>query len=172
MTTSPAKMPYPWLFENLTEGKNYVLPAGKYYIGDIFTVIKPDIYDESFNETGHKSGLYKCIDGYIIVSEVAETNGYEGTYTGSDDFEYSVNSGCIGIVSTALIKNTLYEGGQVYDFPDDVNVIIDSGRFTFETGEFILHIDTAFYGPEEESETEDLCYAFSQVMTTEMDIDM
>ena len=45
-------MPYPWVFESLTDGKNYILPPGTYYIGDIFTVIKPDIYDESFNEIG------------------------------------------------------------------------------------------------------------------------
>jgi hypothetical protein len=164
-------MPYHWLFESLTEGKNYYLPPGTYYIGDIFAVMRPDVYDESFNETGHKNGLYKCVEGYIVVCEVAENNDYEGTYTGSDDFEYVVSCGCIGIVSTPLIKSESYDGGQVYDFPDGVNVVIDSGKFTFETDDFILHIDTTFDGPEDESEVEDLCCAFSQAMNNEMEID-
>ena len=169
-------MPYPWLFETLIEGYNYVLPSGTYYIGDIFPALKTNIYDESFNETGLKSGVYKCSDGIIILGDVAESNGYEGTYLGSDEFEYIINSGSIGIVSTDLIKEESYEGGQVYHFPDGLNVIIDSGYFTFETEEYVLHIDTNMYGPEDgssedKSDVEGLCCALDHVNVCEMDVD-
>ena len=165
-------MPYPWLFESLTPGQNYVLPAGTYYVGDVVSALRPEIYEESFNETGLKNGIYKCSDGIMILADVSETNGYEGVYTGSDDFEYVVNSGCIGIVSSKLFNPNGYEGGQIYQFPDGLNVIIDSGFFTFETEESVLHIDTNFDGPEDESEVEDLCCAFDQTVLSEMDIVM
>jgi hypothetical protein len=29
-------MPYPWTFESFVNGKNYYLPSGTYYIGDVF----------------------------------------------------------------------------------------------------------------------------------------
>jgi hypothetical protein len=164
-------MPYPWTFESFLDGKNYYLPPGLYYIGDVFDVLKIDIYDESFNETGHKDGLYKCSDGLIMISEVADTNGYTGSYIGSDEFEYIVNSGTIGIASFALTNISSCEKGQVYDFPDGVNVIIDSGLFTFETDDHVLHIDTNSYAPEDESETEDLCCAFDKLLNTEMEVD-
>lgn len=168
---TPTKMPYPWLFETLTPGQNYVLPGGGYYIGDITDVLKPDIYDESFNETGLKNGVYKCRDGSIILADVCETNGYEGVYTGSDNFDYVVNSGSIGIVSIELIKEGGNEGGQIHYFPEGLNVIIDSGLFTFETDESVLHIDTTLDGPEDESDVEDLCCDFNRAMVSGMEVD-
>jgi hypothetical protein len=164
-------MPYPWLFESLMPGQNYFIPAGRYYIGDIINVLKPDIYDESFNETGFKNGIYKCPDGLIILSEVSDTNGYEGVYTGSDDFDYVVSSGSIGIVSIKLIKDGKFHGGQIHNFPEGLNVIIDSGLFTFETENSVLHIDTTFDGPEDESEIEELCCNFIGARVTEMEVD-
>jgi hypothetical protein len=176
-------MPYPWLFERFTDGKIYTIPGGIYYIGDIFPRLKPEIYDELFIETGHKNGLYKCSEGIILVSEIAPTNGYEGTYRGSDDFEYVVNSGSIGIVNIELIKQESCLDGQLYNFPDGVNVIMDSGRFTFETDKFVLHIDTLMEGPEDDIDEfpdecpnslydiDNLCNDFNQSMINTMDID-
>jgi hypothetical protein len=164
-------MPYPWTFENFVNGKNYYLPAGTYYIGDVFPALKTDIYDESFNETGHKNGLYSCRDGYILVSDIAESNDHTGVYPGSDDFEYIVISGSIGIVSSTLLSTNSFAGGKIFDFPEGVNVIIDSGLYTFETDDYILHIDTILDGPEDESEIEELCSNFYNTLTTEMNTD-
>jgi len=160
-----------WTFVTFVNGNNYFLPPGTYYIGDVFPALKNDIYDKTFNETGHKNGLYSCVDGHILVSEIADSTDNTGVYPGSDDFEYVVITGCIGIVSANLLSHNLYGGGQIYEFPDGVNVIMDSGRFTFETDEFVLHIDTVLDGPEDESEIEELCSNFYNTLTTEMSID-
>jgi len=127
-----------WKFEKINPKKVYSLPAGSYYIGDICYALDDEMYDNVFGGTGYSSGLYTSALGQFLVSN---TYAGDGTYTGSDDVEYGVDAGVIGIVSQHLIEGEPH-GGKLYDFLTGVDVTMEDGVFTFESDDFHLEINT------------------------------
>jgi hypothetical protein len=139
-------MPGTWTLEHLTPGKIYYLPPDIYFIGDVFNAIDMDNYDNSLGESGYSDGLYKFNNSIMLVSSTILS---DCSYIGSDNHTYVVESGVIGITSSALItKNT--SAGKFYNFPDGVYVNMDYGRFRFKTKTFDLCIDTQIEEDEEE----------------------
>ena len=127
-----------WKFNKINTKKVYSFPPGNYYIGDICYVLDDVIYDTVFGGSAYESGLYSSTNGQFLVSN---TYAGDGTYTGSDGFDYMVDAGIIGIVSSALIsKDTI--GGKIYDFPKGVHVTMKDGIFIFQADMFDLEINT------------------------------
>jgi len=138
-----------WKFDALNPGMAYLLNPGRYYIGDITYAVEEDIYKNVFRKNGQKAGLYQSINGLFLVGN-ARNNG---TFTGTDNFDYEVDSGAIGIVCSSLLENEP-ECGNIYEFPDGIHVIIDDGKFTFEYDEFYLNIDTSSTFSDSETDSE------------------
>jgi len=128
-----------WTLEHLTPGKTYYLPSDIYYIGDVYSVLGVNDYDNSLGASGYANGLYKKNNNIMLVGSTFDS---EGIYLGSDNHEYLVDSGIIGITSKDLIKNKISTHGKFYTFPDGVYVDIDYGKFTFRSINFTLYIDT------------------------------
>ena len=138
-----------WKFDELNPGMIYYLNAGKYYIGDITYAIQEDIFRNVFRNNNEKAGLYQTMGGLFLVGKTCEN----GTFTGTDNYDYEVDSGSIGIVSESLLEGEP-ECGRIYEFPEDIYVIIDDGKFTFEYDGFYMNIDTTTSFSDSESETE------------------
>jgi hypothetical protein len=146
-----------WGFEPLNSGFMYTLPPGEYYIGDIFHALESDIYKNIYCMNGERPGLYKNGNNVFLVGD--SNNGF---YIGTDEFEYEVNTGGFGIVSVSLLESEP-ACGMIYDFSDGITAIIDTGKYTFESVDFYLNIDTSepydsdfnpISGSEPESEAE------------------
>jgi len=127
-----------WNFVKINPNKVYKLPPGSYYIGDICYVLEDKVYDGVFGSYGYSSGLYTCKKGRFLVSG---TYAGDGSYTGTDGFQYGVDAGIIGIVSEDLISSVTASGNK-YDFPEGVDVQMKDGIFTFKKKDFKLTIDT------------------------------
>ena len=140
-----------WNFKKINPKKTYVLPAGTYYIGDICYVLSDELYDNIFGGTGYECGHYTSAEGQFLVSH---TFAGDGTYPGSDGFEYLVDAAIIGIVSQPLLSKET-DGGNIYEFATDVSVTMEDGVFTFESDDVSLEINTRDSQDEDEDEDED-----------------
>jgi hypothetical protein len=135
--------------------KKVELPVGIYYVGDPCYLKFPE-YDSVWGDLfGHTSGHYT--DG-TKTFVVANTAYGDGSYKGSDDKEYLVDSGTIAIVNSAMFDiKTVKEGwetfpGALYGFTQPVTVRMGGGKYTFDSGWFSLTIDTDADCSEEEDE--------------------
>lgn len=120
------------------------LPPGKYYIGDICYFLKEQTYDRIFGGTHYESGLYtRKSDGAVFM--VDGTSYGDGLYKGSDNYEYGVDAGVIGIVSRALgpVNDEDMYGGTFNTFKEPVEVKFGGGVFRFNSPSKYLIIDTA-----------------------------
>lgn len=140
----------------------YTLPAGRYYVGDVSHVLPDRVYDTWCELLYCRPGRY-CLNnkGYFVVHTTAFGVGV-GEYIGSDNIEYTVVAGNIGMVHESLhivrtdidgspiILNTV-EGGSIYTFTGPVNYVEEGGCFTIscEKDKFILIIDTNSVGGED-----------------------
>lgn len=116
------------------------LPAGRYYIGDIGYVIKEDIYENIFGDTNFEPGHYKMKDGEFLVNRTAYG---DGSYPGSNNYQYDVDAGIIGItnISLCIDENKLY-GGTLHTFTEPVKCSFTQGLFMFSSGNWFLEIHT------------------------------
>ena len=118
----------------------FTAPPGEYYIGDLCYVLGDEIYDKVFGGQGYEPGLYTHHDtkNFFLVDSTAYG---DGCYMGSDNREFCVDAGIIGITPVScMAKND--GGGQIYTFKDPVECRFKNGRFTFISGFTNLIIDT------------------------------
>ena len=123
-----------WTFADTTTND---LPAGKYFIGDVcHTVRQADIY----YETACLDGLYESKHGMFVITATAKGNGI---YVGSDQNDYVVTSGSIGIVSESLLDADMeLTSGCMYDFPTGLTVTVEDGVILVDSEEQCFKINT------------------------------
>ena len=125
--------------------KSIVLPAGKYYIGDpcyVFThdSWSPGICDAILDDREEHKG----------VKFFADHTAYgDGTYRGSNGFEYGVDAGLIGAIPFELITDL---SGLEYGTVIEVNgeLVCESNEGSFQIGDLV--IDTADTGEEDDED--------------------
>lgn len=126
---------------NHMKTKTFTAPPGTYYIGDLCYALHHDIYDGVFGGTSYDTGLYEKDDMVFFLSG---TFAGDGAYKGSDDFEYCVDSGTIGICSLKLVdfEKTSYRLGRILEFKTPVECHFKDGLFRFGD---VLTIWTGYY---------------------------
>ena len=133
----PAVVVKPYEFSPITSA---TLPAGRYYIGDIGYVLKEDVYENIFGDTHFEPGHYKTKDGEFLVNRTAYG---DGSYPGSDNYQYGVDAGIIGIASMSVCIDERYMyGGTLHTFGEPVECSFTQGFFRFSSGNWFLEIDT------------------------------
>jgi hypothetical protein len=117
------------------------LPAGKYYIGDLCYAMKDEIYYRIFGGNGYASGYYTMKNGCFLVDGTAYG---DGSYQGTNGFDYGVDAGIVGIASLSVCnaEEKIY-GGTVHTFTEPVKCTFKDGIFKFSSGSWHLTIDTA-----------------------------
>jgi hypothetical protein len=128
------------------ETYRYTAPPGQYYIGDLCYVLSDEIYHKVFGVETYEPGLYiqKDTTNFFLVDCTAYG---DGCYMGSDQREFCVDAGIIGITPVScMAKND--GGGQIYTFKDPVECRFKDGRFSFISGDTHLIIDTGGDGDE------------------------
>ena len=137
-TQQPPQPPYTY-----SKSTSEILPAGRYYIGDLCYAMKNSIYDDVFGDTPYSPGYYTTQDGCFLVDRTAYG---DGAYTGTNGFEYGVDAGIIGIASMGVCNPDLPPrlGGTLHTFTEPVNCKFKNGYFEFSSGSFNLRINTAY----------------------------
>lgn len=133
---SPTVKPVAWSFK--AETSKATLPPGKYYIGDLCYALREDIYDDKvYGGQSYEDGLYTSSLGSFMMYG---TDG-DGVFKGSDDYEYPVDAGHIGIASLACCNpESEICGGKVFTFAHPVECVFNDTAFTFCSGDFYLRI--------------------------------
>lgn len=120
---------------------HHILPAGRYYIGDLCYAMKDTIYHDVFGDTAYSDGYYIINDGCFLVAGTAYG---DGAYKGSNNFEYGVDAGILGIASMGVCNpESDVSGGTLHTFTRPVECTFKDGCFAFHSGRFHLTIDTA-----------------------------
>ena len=126
-----------------------------FYVGDICYAMRRDLYHDYWgSKLGFESGIHTIPEiGFAFA--VDNTAYGDGTYRGSDGFEYSVDAGVIGVVPLELATRRQYED-------EDGRVFAQAGNATFraEGGVFdimlpdgtAIHIDTTNEYDEEDDD--------------------
>jgi hypothetical protein len=127
-----------WRFTPINQNKEYILPLGKYYIGDIFY---PLIESNKYYDIYTQVGLYENNKNEVIL--VNNTFEGDGTFLGTDKKEYMVDTKTLGIMSHSIYAHNSTAGGHVYNFLSNVTVTMKDGIFTFKSNTFTLIIDTS-----------------------------
>ena len=126
-----------WTYDGVYQ---YTAPPGKYYIGDLCYVLGDDVYDKVFGEKDYKPGLYRQAGGKNFF--LVDTTAYgDGLYRGSDQREFAVDAGIIGITPVSCMEKN-DGGGQIYTFTDPVTCRFVNGVFFFTSNMDSLVIDT------------------------------
>lgn len=119
--------------ENLVTGT--IESKKGFYVGDICYALKEEHYYQHWGATlKWKNGVHS-VPGTGFSFCVNSTKYGDGTYAGSDGFEYGVDAGVIGIVPLELAEDTLdYEdcGGRV---------ILGAGTASFESCDGVFDIE-------------------------------
>jgi hypothetical protein len=118
-----------------------MMPAGRYYIGDLCYVMHPewseccDLFFPSHHQPRGVEGEFVLKDGRRFAS--FSTAYGDGTYTSNIGTEHSVDSGSIGCIRAEDIRDTEYDSvtieqlGAFVDFPEPFEVSNDAGMLTF-----------------------------------------
>jgi hypothetical protein len=116
------------------------LPAGRYYIGDLCYSMKDEIYHGIFGDNNYASGYYTTKNGCFLVDGTAFG---DGSYQGTNAFDYNVDAGIIGIASLSVCnpEKEIY-GGTIHTFTEPVKCVFKDGLFEFTSGSWYLEIDT------------------------------
>lgn len=134
--------------------KRTTLPPGKYYIGDLcYAMIKED-YDKIWGDTfGYDEGLFTNGTKTFMVRHTAHG---DGSYKGSNGYEYPVDAGIIGICNAAMLQPDLLGpkpqvAGSIFVFTKPVEVnMTENGVFRFDSRPFSLSINTTGWDEEED----------------------
>ena len=125
-----------------------MMPSGKYIIGDLCYVLSSEEWDEVCNLTikNHicKSGEFTLRDGRKFA--MYQTMHGDGGYKGTDEFEYSVDSGSLGCIlvqdaSPEVVQNVINDGlCSVVQFSDEFSTgctdgVIIFGHISIDTDE-------------------------------------
>ena len=127
-----------------TVGEKITSPSGKFYVGDPCYVLSDDIYygiwDDKYN---FEDGIIDC--GNNLSFLVHGTAYGDGEYTGTNGFDYGVDSGTLGIVPIELVeKEDGLQFGTVetsktawLDYNDgNFDITLDNQSFSIETGDY------------------------------------
>lgn len=122
-----------------------MMPAGKYYVGDLCYVMHPE-WDEfcDITITDHE-----CLDGEFTLADGRRFATYrtaygDGTYYSSHGTSHSVDAGLIGCILVNDIRDEtateLSRLGAVVDFPEPFETsgedgVIKFGHLTIDTGD-------------------------------------
>lgn len=110
------------------------LPAGRYAISDPCYSARDDIYDENLFTGDHEDvfPLNFRYDNDGLYGVGAKTDVGDGMYAGSSGFSYSVDSGMIGVVSDAAVRDEARDDPNVmfHDFKNGVEVSNSNGLIT------------------------------------------
>lgn len=119
--------PKDWTYSKLHKT---MLPAGKYYIGDLCYALDCTLYDKVFGPH-YAKGLYTSLSNpnHVFMMD----NTWDGLYQGTDGKHYPVDAGIIGIASEATLdpKKAPYTGGSLYTFTSPVSVKLKDDKFIF-----------------------------------------
>jgi hypothetical protein len=124
----------------MVSGRIYTFPAGVYYVGDPCFIMKEEMYEVIACQTDYMDGLY-AQDKYRML--LGRTHRENGTYSGSDAFDYTVDSGMIGIISMSLADGDVGDLAKMHKFLTDAYIKIEGGVFTITCGSSVVVIDTA-----------------------------
>jgi hypothetical protein len=102
--------------------------------------MKDTIYDGIFGENGYTSGYYITKEGCFLVNGTAFG---DGSYQGTNRYDYGVDAGIIGIASLSVCnpEKEIY-GGTVHTFTEPVYCKFQHGVFEFRSGKWAIEIDT------------------------------
>jgi hypothetical protein len=116
---------------SLEKKRSYVLPAGKYFIGD------PSYFLHSI--IGPAPGHYALPDGRGFILIGVKT----GLWHSSSGYLYGVDSGLIGICSYEIGNMTNYTGdGTFHTFKSEVSTeILKNGVLRIKSGDFVLDVN-------------------------------
>ena len=108
---------------NFKEVSKTTLPPGKYYIGDLCYALDDRLYDHVFG-SDYRSGLFYQKNNPKHVFMLNDTGIGDGSFKGTDGYEYSVDAGILGIASFSVLdlKKANYEGGTVVTFKGNVSL--------------------------------------------------
>jgi hypothetical protein len=126
-----------WTYDGVYQ---YTAPPGDYYIGDLCYVFNDEFYEKVFGGQDYQPGLYLQTGSknFFLVDNTAYG---DGLYRGSDQREFAVDAGIIGITPMSCREKN-DGGGQIYTFTEPVDCRFENGRFFFSSGFNELVIDT------------------------------
>ena len=132
-TTRQKKVPKIYTV-SLEKKKTYMLPAGKYFIGDPSYFLQPSI------STNLSPGHYALPDGRGFILVPSEN----GWCKGSNGEIYGVESGLIGICSFEIGDYSNFTGdGSFHTFDSEVNTELMGGLILrIRSGDYKIDIDT------------------------------
>ena len=139
VATKPVEKVDDKLYE-YSKSTTQTLPAGKYYIGDLCYAMKDEINDGIFGDNGYAYGYYRLKNGCFLVDATAYG---DGSYQGTNGFDYGVDAGIIGIASLSVCnaEEKIY-GGTVHTLSEPALCTFKDGIFEFSSGSWYLKIDT------------------------------
>lgn len=127
----------------------YILPKGKYFIGDICYILKKSYYNQWVDKLKGKNGLFNINGSMFAVHSTSYGDGY---YPSNINMSFPVDSGTIGIVNEKLFSATKAKKlitknmtlGQIYNFTGDVTFKYKYGVFKIESSKdkIKIKIDT------------------------------
>jgi hypothetical protein len=111
-----------------------VVPAGRYYVGDLCYALPENLYDGVFGGTRYQSGLYTQT-GTNNFFFLGGTGG-DGQFRGTDGYKYLVDAGILGIVPAHLcdLNNKAIRGGKFHTFDSPVTCVADGCSLRLESG--------------------------------------
>ncbi len=104
-----------------------MLPAGRYYVGDLCYVVEGDDWDRLLDITNFGDGEFK-IDGVRFA--IYGTMYGDGTYIDEQGRDYDVDSGTIGCIPISYTKGGI-SGGQEISFGSSFRTGVEDGEIFF-----------------------------------------
>lgn len=116
--------------------KRVVLPPGEYYIGDLCYALDDKLYDTVFGSE-YENGFYCLKDSPADAFWLWGTGG-DGLFRGTDDFEYGVDAGILGIAAASTLdpQKAPFEGGRKVSFKGNVTASFHNDKFYFESDNY------------------------------------
>jgi hypothetical protein len=136
---------------------NTILPAGKYYIGDLCYVMNEvwDMFCDNLTPGTHTIEY----NGHHYHYWWAHTANGDGLYLDQQLNRFPVDAGLIGIIAvddivTQITSNNI-SSGLVVEFKHSVECMYDHGTFSFNGGNICIRIDTNSNEDEDEYDEEE-----------------
>jgi len=116
-----------------------MMPAGKYYVGDLCYVMHPE-WDECCELFFEGRSDHGCNDGEFTLADGRRFASYgtaygDGTYYSSHGTSHSVDAGLIGCILVNDIRDDTYAElsslGAIIDFPEPFETSSDAGVIKF-----------------------------------------
>ncbi len=134
-----------------------IMPAGRYYVGDLCYVMHPQ-WDEFCHKSFSISSSRDDSDGRVTLDNGVITASFstmygDGTYTDQMDHEYPVDAGLIGCIKVDDISDEEADLslGNIIEFESDFACSYDEGVITFGH----ISINTGY--SDEDNNNEDDC---------------